>query len=377
MTHTASAQGKAPREFIAYLHAFRGVAIILIIMTHLHSSTWFFQLVQNGSVFFVFISGYLFAHLYNEETTTRHFLVGKMAYLLCPYAVSVLPGLLYVYATQSHGNWVSYTVLTFATGIGHFNNAHWYVPFISLMFLSYPILRILQRRPQALVVATVIWLVVSAFTFRSAGNGNPLYSVLHFGSIFLAGMLMSRYRTRLEDFGSRWFWVIIPISMAGFFAAHSLMDDNYFLSMEQVLREHIVALNYSFIAKFLLIPVMLLVLGYLVRWQPLYAPLSLLADASFTLFFWHMYLINASNFLLQYFLQNSPRPFWINMDTIFAFQFFLCIALIIPTVIILRRILGRRSVYLTGFAHNPHAFCRRTASRTKRQPLGHGFNSIK
>lgn len=347
-TPSVTAQGADRREFIPYLHAFRGVAIILVMMTHLSVPRWFFNLTANGTVFFVFISGYLFAYLYNEETTTRRFLVGKMGKLLPPYAVSVLPGLFYVYATQLHDDWATYTVLTFATGVGHFNDAHWYIPFISLMFLSYPVLGILQRRPRALVVATVIWLLISVFTFRSAGNGNPLCSVLHFGSVFLAGMTMSHYRTQFEDFGFRWFWVIILISMAGFLAAYSLTPDNCGITMEQVLEKRIVALDYSFIGKLLLIPATLLILSHLVRWRPLYAVLALLADTSFALFFWHMYVIKASDSFLRYLLQGVFSSYWLTQGTILTSQLFLCAALIVSSVVALRRILGRRSIYLTG-----------------------------
>jgi peptidoglycan/LPS O-acetylase OafA/YrhL len=349
-TPSVTAQGANRREFIPYLHAFRGVAIILIMMTHLDVPRWFFNLTANGTVFFVFISGFLFAYLYNEETTTRRFLVGKMGKLLLPYAVSVLPGLFYVYATQLHDDWATYTVLTFATGVGHFNDAHWYIPFISLMFLSYPVLGILQRRPRALVLATVIWLSISVFTFRSAGNGNPFYSVLHFGSVFLAGMTMSHYRTQFEDFSVRWFWVIILISIAGFLTSYSLTPGNFssIITMEQVLEKHIVALDYSFIGKLLLIPATLLILSHLVQWRPLYALLSLLADTSFALFFWHMYVIKASNSFLQYLLQGLFSSYWLTQGTILTFQLFLCIALIVSSIVALRRILGRRSIYLTG-----------------------------
>lgn len=348
-TPSVAAQGEYRREIIPYLHAFRGVAIVLVMMTHLSVPPWFFNLTANGTVFFVFISGYLFAYLYNEETTTHRFLVGKMKKLLLPYAVSVLPGLFYVYATQLHDDWATYTVMTFATGVGHFNDAHWYVPFISLMFLSYPVLGILQRRPRALVVATVIWLLISVFTFRSAGNGNPLYSVLNFGSVFLAGMTMHQYRTQLEDFGFKWFWVIILISMAGFLASYSLTPEKFgIITMEQVLEKRIVALDYLFIGKLLLIPAILLILSYLVRWRPLYAVLSLLADTSFALFFWHMYVIKASNAFLQNVLQGLFSSYWLTQGTILTFQLFLCIALIVSSVVALRRILGRRSIYLTG-----------------------------
>lgn len=345
-----TARGQERPEFIPYLHAFRGVAITLVMLTHLDTPLWLFNLTSNGTLFFIFISGYLFSHLYNEATTTPRFLVGKIRNLLIPYAVSVLPGLLYVYATQSHENWATYTVMTFATGTGHLNDAHWYVPFISLMFLSYSVLKILQRRPRALVMAAVIWLVIGVFTFRSAGNGNPLYSVLHFGGVFLAGMAMSRYRGQLEEFGFRWFWVIIFVSIAMFLTCYSLIPENHWdITMENNLQNRIVAPNYAFTSKLVLIPAVLLTLSRLVRWRAVYKPLSLLADTSFALFFWHMYVIFTVDYFLPNLLQTSPSLSFITCYAIPLLKLFLCIALIVPSVIALRRILGKRSIYLTGY----------------------------
>lgn len=344
-----TAQDANRREFIPYLHAFRGVAIILIMMTHLEVPDWFLNLVANGTVFFAFISGFLFSYLYDEHTTTRQFLVGKMGRLLLPYAIAVLPGLFYVYATQVQDDWLTYTVQTFATGVGHFNDAHWYIPFISLMFLSYPVLGILQRRPRTLVSVTVVWLLIGVFTFRSASNGNPFYSVLHFGGVFLAGMTMSRYRTQIEAVGARWYWVIIPLSLAGFLICNSLIPKKYWwVTMEQVVEQRLVALDYLFIGKILLIPATLLILSRLIRLRPLYAVLSLLAETSFALFFWHLYVIHASHSFSHNLLQGLFSSSRLNQIAIFAFQLLLCLALIVPCVLAIRRILGRRSVYLTG-----------------------------
>ena len=333
------------REFIAYIHAFRGVAIILVMLTHLSPPEWLFYLVQNGTMFFVVISGFLFAHLFDPKLTTQQFLIGKTRNLLGPYVLSVLPGLFYIHATQAPDNWVSYTILTVVTGTGHLNDAHWYIPFISLVFLSYPLLRILNKHPLALITVAVIWLLIGAFTFRSLGNSNPFYNLLHFGGLFPAGMVVSKFREQIEDLGSRRFGIITAISIAGFLVAYSQIPPNHLsITVEQVLAKHLVAPNYVFISKLLLIPAALLILRRVIQWKFFYAPLALLADTSFALFFWHMYVFEVLDYSLRYLAHGIPLSY----GTIAMLKLLLCVAILVSSVLVLRRVFGRRSVYITG-----------------------------
>lgn len=181
------------REYLQSFEAFRGIAITLIILCHLDPSpTWFKYLTQNATVFFVFISGFLFSHLYDEKQTIWSFWFRKAQRLILPYAVATLPGALYVFFIEFKGTWIGYPFWTFVTGVGHLNDAHWFIPFAVLVFSLYPLLRILQRNVEVLMAATACLLLVSVFSFRSANNANPLLNLVHFGGIFLVGMLASR-----------------------------------------------------------------------------------------------------------------------------------------------------------------------------------------
>lgn len=63
-----------PKKFLNSINHFRGIAIIFIVMAHCYrpagwqietfaDKAWF-NLMMNGTVFFVFISGFLFHHVF-------------------------------------------------------------------------------------------------------------------------------------------------------------------------------------------------------------------------------------------------------------------------------------------------------------------------
>src|SRR5690606_9129329 len=87
--------------FLETVHLFRGVAILAVVATHvLFELHWpddariafksCLSVVQNGTVFFVFVAGLLFRHLaYRFEY--RSYLLSKLKYVLVPYVLVSLP----------------------------------------------------------------------------------------------------------------------------------------------------------------------------------------------------------------------------------------------------------------------------------------------
>ena len=88
-------------QFLSYIHSFRAIAIIAVVGTHvLGDIAWggnsvIFQriittLVQNATILFVFISGFLFQH------TVGHFrygeyLIRKLKNIIIPYLIVSIP----------------------------------------------------------------------------------------------------------------------------------------------------------------------------------------------------------------------------------------------------------------------------------------------
>jgi peptidoglycan/LPS O-acetylase OafA/YrhL len=78
-------EGRRTAEYISHINAFRGLAIVLVVLTHIPSPTWSGYLVQNATVFFVFVSGALFSHLYDQNETTLSFWLKKSKRRIVPY----------------------------------------------------------------------------------------------------------------------------------------------------------------------------------------------------------------------------------------------------------------------------------------------------
>src|SRR6478609_5971512 len=91
------------KRFLHYIHFFRGLAILFIVGLHACISlTWEgaplqkkFALVlfNNGTVLFVFISGYLFYHLSKDRFDYKEYLKKKFLYVILPYLFVSIPAL--------------------------------------------------------------------------------------------------------------------------------------------------------------------------------------------------------------------------------------------------------------------------------------------
>ena len=95
----------AQKKFLNSINYFRGIAIIIIVMAHSYGiahwniyrnpstfDQFFYSLNLNGSVFFIFISGFLYNHIFYPRFNYKKFMLKKAKFVLVPYLVcSVIP----------------------------------------------------------------------------------------------------------------------------------------------------------------------------------------------------------------------------------------------------------------------------------------------
>ena len=87
-----------------YINTFRAMAIYFIVAVHaLHVFSWpdgslskqFLDvLLNNGSIFFIFISGYLFQHLSVNFKASKYYL-SKLKNVVLPYLIISTPAIIY------------------------------------------------------------------------------------------------------------------------------------------------------------------------------------------------------------------------------------------------------------------------------------------
>jgi len=168
---------------------------------------FFENLVIGGSFFFVFISGFLFHHVFYHKFEYGSFLRKKFANVVLPYLF--LGGsldFLRVYVFMDHqldydslflwGRWLI---------SGNFMLAYWYIPFVFCIYLLSPFfISYIESRFRVQLSWLVFFVLVSLFVHRpEAANTYEvavLHNLLYFSSVYLLGIAVALYRKELFSF---------------------------------------------------------------------------------------------------------------------------------------------------------------------------------
>jgi peptidoglycan/LPS O-acetylase OafA/YrhL len=328
---------------IPYLDPFRGLAIIMIMLTHFPAPKWAFNLVSQGTIFFVFIAGFLMTHLYREATSVSSFWSQKIKRIILPYLIAATPGIAEMLLRKYDLVGSNYLIRTLSTGLGHRNDAHWFIPLIVLVFALYPLWRMLLRNSSVLGSVALGLIGLSLFTFRSAHN--TLINLVHFSPIFILGMATAQHRVRLENFGDRHFWPVVSgsVGLAVILGWYSWLSE--VPTMEEIWANYAVVLNFHVAAKLALVPALLLGFKRLIAAGWKFAPLTFLAKLSFGLFFWHLYVIKLLNWVFPNYLASGGYGTLL----ILASQLILVLAILVPGLLLIRKVVGPKSVMITGY----------------------------
>ena len=210
-----------PTRLIA-IDYFRGIAILFVVVGHCYGP-WginrfgekvFANIITGGTSLFVFISGYLFHHIYYENFNFARFLEKKTKYVFFPYVILTLMGIVY-YISAGHplpqssilgiGNLLSWTDYVKMTGVylwtGGIAYPYWYIPFILIIFLLSPFfVQYIRLSRTSRIVFFFIFLISAMIIQRPYPNISPLHSVLYFIPVYLLGILCSIHRKSVNNF---------------------------------------------------------------------------------------------------------------------------------------------------------------------------------
>jgi surface polysaccharide O-acyltransferase-like enzyme len=296
---------------LAYIHALRGFAMMIIVLAHCFS--FLFNELRTNHVdqehyimlirimrhinfmisycalgVFVFISGFLF-HVLSPRYDFYDYTIKKIKFVVLPYILVSIPALsIYLFDIKTEhyafGDLSQYTkteLLTLFVFTGAALGPLWFVPMIMLFYILSPIFIRIDRTPKLYLM--ILPLLLLAITVgKSPLNSNPLQDLLFFLPIYLLGMVSARYRTMgittMKDHAllMNVFWMIAMI-----FAY-------YFTEMK--------ALTYGVIILFCYG-----MMGFMLQAERLQQSkmIAALADKSFGIFLIHGYLIYGMKFLLK------------------------------------------------------------------------------
>ncbi len=332
------------KKFIAYIHHFRGIAILFVVACHLllnwESGSNTYKILEllfgNGTVLFVFIAGYLFQHL-TKKLDYPDYLKKKLFNVIVPYILVSAPIILYRvitgdvpgYITSPHpdfADWSALKQVVYFFSHGAHMQPLWFVPMISLFYLASPLFYYIDKHPR-LYYILIPFIALSLLVEREPFS-DILKMFVHFLSVYLFGMFLSRYKNEFMEFAKRYYLLItglLALALVG----------NYFFYEEW-------RNSFNYLQKMLFCPFFIYWLWRLEKYIPSF--ISYLAEISFGMFFLHYYAILVIKALFEK-LMGYGIPgtivFWI-MDYVLVL---LSTALVIYVI---KKIFPKRSRNLIG-----------------------------
>ena len=298
--------------FLNSFNYFRAIAIIFIVAGHTYgvarwdiNALWercIANLVSGGTILFVFISGFLFHHVFYRKFQYAAFVRKKFQNVMVPYLIlSTLP---IIYCVMKQTGPMAYYLFNGEPGIwnqylrpallyywtGNIEPPFWYIPFIMLTFLMSPLHKTYIEcagTTQALILLALT--VVSLLLQRPVDNLSPLHAVAYYSSGYFLGMYCSVHRdTIYRALKGREQYLLIPILGLAVFQAFQFPHVR--LLSKPAFEWGFPDIQY--LQKALLC---IFFMVFLHRFENVRLPLlNKIAEASFAIYFLHSYMIKLS-----------------------------------------------------------------------------------
>lgn len=350
--------------FLSYVHSFRAIAILFVVAGH---SIWILQWpvdsvmcnaladgLENGTVMFVFVAGFLFHHL-SKRFQYKDYLGKKFKNVILPYLLIATPASVegalnphfYLRYPEIAGTPVVYRFFWFMIkGGASSNKALWFIPMITIIYLAAPIFMQFVNRPR-LYLLLVALVPLSLLAHRDASpNLDTLGLTLYYLPAYLLGMWTSQYRTRVEPYLDRfWVWLLVAwtamyVAMVVIAQHHGNYEGDHLFSDEHGL------IDWLFAQKLLLT---FALLGLIRRFeQALAKPLDGLAESSFTIFFLHCYILDIIVTVAGVLSGLFGYPLLAGSITTWFTCFIIAAGASYGIALATRRLFGVRSRYLIG-----------------------------
>ncbi|NLR69111.1 acyltransferase [Chitinophaga varians] len=339
-----TAVNKPKKKFIGYIHHFRGIAIIYVVAAHI-LVRWpdnsvihrILDLIwQNSTILFLFIAGYLFQHL-SHKFEYRDYLKKKFQNVISPYLILSLPVIVYRLYTLDVPGFTTDLHPDFATwprweqaGYYLLHGAHlqqlWFIPMISLYYLIAPLLIYMDRHPKWYYLLVPLFII--SLVIKRSVLSDTLVMAVHFLSVYVFGMFLSRYKDEFLEFAKRNVLLITVLPLAFIIA-------NYFVPEWLYDR-------FDFTHKVLFCPFYIYWLWRFEKYVPKWV--DTLAVLSFGLYFVHYFFVL---FLRGVSMKLMHDEIPGNLLT-WTLSFFFVMMCSVAALKIAKKVLGDKSKYFVG-----------------------------
>ena len=356
------------RTYLHHINYFRGIAIIFIVFSHCfnvgishyyQNTTFFAKLLRNilpgGTTFFVFISGYLFHHIYYKNFNLKLFLIKKVKYVLLPFILISSIDLFYylsryiitIISTSNKSEIYlaklkSYPYINnYLYGHGEISIALWYIPFVMVLFALSPIfLKFSRIRDKVQLIIIYILLINSTLIHRTDANSilGIFKNALYFTPVYLLGIYLSTNFNKIyQRLKGRELYILLIVF---FIAIIQTRNGVVNFSFKSILK--LENFDFMIIQKILL---SILFTIFLINYENKKVKiLNLLAENSFGIFFIHGICIWIFNVILLKFkvlIESNSFIIYLIIST-----FILMLTLSIT--ILIRKALPNKSKYMIG-----------------------------
>jgi Acyltransferase family len=280
------------QKFLGYIHVFRCFAICMVVLSHLILSlTWqdpqslhlYRMLFSNGTVFFIFIAGYLFQYLL-PKYRYGSYLRKKLQYVFLPYLVCSLPIILaklqgwvpdYPVFAEHFGQFPVWQKILVYYLTGMHLGPLWFVPMICLFYVTAPLFILITNWSKSYWLFPV--LILFNLAIPRPWVHDPLISFVHFVPIYLMGILACRYRQGVWQFSQKLWPVMLGLVVVLNILEYQIDIFRAFNSITKVIASFLIIYGLQVLEK---------KDGYVIH-----PVVYVVADASFGIFFLHQYAI--------------------------------------------------------------------------------------
>ncbi|NMM47243.1 acyltransferase family protein [Marinigracilibium pacificum] len=311
------------KQFLSYIHQFRGLAILLIVIIHCFGifdwdqfeNGWFIvnAVIGRGTLLFVFIAGFLFGYL-SYKYTFPSYLSKKIKYVILPYIICSIPILVYRIVFQD----IPPRVLTLFPDFSEINPVlqvflylvsgthllpYWFIPMIACFYFVSPLFNFFLKK-NFIIIPTVILTIIS-LTFTRVVTTDIIGNLIHYIGVFWLGIVFCKYRSEIFKFTEKY-----PMLPLGIYLILLISSLTIKIWSEQQFFLQKIALSWLLIFK-------------LYKNERDIPVLNALADLSFGIYFTHFYFILATK---PFILKLAPdNPIYL---AVYAFIYFGLIVLL-------------------------------------------------
>ncbi len=343
--------GESP--YLNSITYFRGLAMIIIVAGHSflisnvpleNQFVMFFKNLLSGSTaYFVFISGYMFHHVYYPKYSYKRFIRSKFLTVFAPYVLISTPFVFSLLKQKLGVSQETETVAYYLTGYlkymisGSFMIAYWFIPFIMFMFLLAPLhYRYIALSKKTQTAILLVLFVIAGFVHRSDGGLNRAQSLVYFTPLYLFGIYCSIYRTAFLGFmrGKEVYFILVALAITAVQVSMGHLG-NYrkpFFEYQ--------GFDLMLIQKILLTVAILSVLERIKL--PAKSLLVTISNTSFAIFFLH-------GFVIFYLDALGIMPFTGLPPVDYVLVIIVNIVICVTVALTLRQVFERKSRYIVGY----------------------------